>query len=288
MVSSKKLQEQAQEQAEQTKEQLSIKSKFIPGFEKRYLAFKEAPPFKNGKSWPYIKEPIELAYDNFISKVYDTTESSFYAPKNNKDIPISLPGNINAKRIVLKIIRHRLTDNSEKLTSHGQIIAHDFPGNRLTFTCSQPEKWTKPVFRSIREYSTQKNRIITYNTGVIGEKDVYDMDFTPENVDMLWSQRADKNDEYFYPNARDYQHVSLVLKDHRNGSGKAKEVLFWNGNEEEALKNFKEKSFDYLWNYDYLPKAVKEEFYMQGQDPNNPTTNNNRPSNTSNNTSAYK
>jgi hypothetical protein len=275
----------------QPNQQQTKYTEFIPGFAKRKEIFDKAPPLRTGRKFPYIEEPLEISYHNFLKEVRNPADpdSTYYPPKDEKNNPVNLPNNENCKNVVLRIIRHRLPSNEERLTSVQQAIAYDYYGNKKVFTVDQPEKWNKPIFSTIRDYNHKKKMIETYSNGPTGAEEVFDMPFTPENVDKLYAQRPDGN-PYFKPNARGFQRVLLYVKDHQNG-GQVKEV-FWSSIED-SLRIYKEMDFNNLWHQLYLPQAIREAMAMDrlgvvdNEKSDNGSTRAGRSTST-NNTSAYK
>ena len=205
-------------------QQQSKYTEFIPGFAKRREIYDKAPPLRTGRKFPYIEEPLEISYHNFLKEVRNPADpdSTYYPPKDEKNNPVNLPN--NCKNVVLRIIRHRLPSNEERLTSFQQVIAYDYYGNKKVFTVDQPEKWTKPIFSTIRDYNHKKKVIETYSNGPTGSEEVFDMPFTLENTDKLYAQRPDGN-QYFTPNARGFQRVSFYIKDHQNGGSGKRSIL---------------------------------------------------------------
>ena len=268
---------------------------FIPAFTKRKEIFDKAPSLRNGIKFPYIKEPFEIAYEKFISEVVNPKNKKFYPKTDEDNRPITMPNNDpNCKRVLIRLVRHRLVEGSEKLTSFSQIIGFDVHGNKKTFTCDSPEKWTRPIFNTIKEYSTKQKQIISYSSGPTGSEEVYDMPFTAENVDKLMELVYDPKNPEFTPNSRSNQRVTLLLKDHQQNAGMVKEV-FWSSIEE-SLRVFKEMDFNSLWHQFYLPKAIREQMAMDrvgvvDNSDNDKSNNNNgstRSGPTVNNNSAYK
>ena len=100
---------QPQEREEQ---ELNKYQDFISGFAKRKEIFDKAPVLRTGRKFPYIKEPIELAYERFISEVVNPKNKKFYPKTDEDNRPITMPGNVNCKRVVLRIYRHRLVDGT--------------------------------------------------------------------------------------------------------------------------------------------------------------------------------
>jgi hypothetical protein len=191
-------------------------------------------------------------------------------------------------------LRHLLPNGEQALTSFGQIIAHDVHGNRKIFTSDSPEKWSKPIFNTVKEYSVKHKQIVAYSDGPSGSEEIYEMPFNAENVDKLYSETYDPNTTsiHFKPNSRSNKRVTLLIQDHRNNGGMVKEVFY--NSIEESLKIFKEHEFNSLWHSFYLPKAIREQIAMDAagvidvdkQQTNSSTTNTANPN--ISNTSAYK
>ena len=277
------------QQPQQQQESVNTYVDFIPGFAKRKEVFDKAPPLRTGRKFPYIEEPLEISYKRYISEIVNPKNKKFYPKTDEDNRPITMVDNINCKKVVLRIVRHRLVDGREMLTSFSQIIGHDVHGNKKVFTCDSPERYSKTIFNTIKEYSPKQKQIVTYCDGPTGSEEVYEMPFIAENVDLLYSQRYDGN-PYFMPNTRGNLRFAFYIKDHQNG-GLVKEV-FWSSMEE-SLRIFKEKDFEHLWNSLYLPQAIREQMAMErmgvvdnsGDKSNNGST---RARPTTSNTSAYK
>ena len=75
---------------------------FLPGFAKRKEIFNKAPALRNGVKFPYIKEPLEIAYEKFISEVANPKNSKFYPKTDEDNRPITMPDNVNCKRGSIK------------------------------------------------------------------------------------------------------------------------------------------------------------------------------------------
>jgi hypothetical protein len=182
LTSNKNNSNQTQSQQPEREEQQTNKFQhFIPGFAKRREIYNKTPPVRSGRQFPYIKEPLEYAYEKFISEVVNPSASTYYPKTDENNRPTPMHDNVNCKRIVLRIVRHRLSDGSEYLTSFSQIIGHDVYGNKKTFPCDSPERITKPIFSIVKEYSIKKKQIVAYSEGPIGQEEVYEMPFTAEN-----------------------------------------------------------------------------------------------------------
>jgi hypothetical protein len=215
----------------------------------------------NGLDDLVIDSPFEKSLNvNFgrgqVTILYSVNPKNkkFYPKTDEDNRPITMVDNINCKKVVLRIVRHRLVNGDQVLTSFSQIIGHDVHGNKKTFTCDSPKRYSKTIFNTIKEYNVKQKQIVTYCDGPTGSEEVYEMPFTPENTDLLYAQRYDGN-PYFMPNTRGNLRFAFYIKDHSNG-GLVKEI-FWSS-EKESLRLFKEMDFDSLWNSLYLPKAIRE------------------------------
>jgi hypothetical protein len=149
------------------------------------------------------------------------------------------------------------------------------------------------IFGSTRKFDEKSGRIITVTTGPVRQETVYNLDFNPENVDMLYQKTWDGKNPYFKPDKKSNKRVVLVVKD---AVTNVSIEVYWHSLER-SLELFKTKSFVELFNGSYLPPAVREEKLRlsQGltgetntQPPTIPENNNNSNTNTVNNTSAYK
>jgi len=92
---------------------------------------------------------------------------------------------------------------------------------------------------------------MTFDTvcqGPSGTEEVYELPFSPENVDKLY-EMTDKDN------------VQFVIKDEK--TQEATQVLW--SSIEDTLKLFKEKSFDYLKMGDYIPAPVKAEMRAKAE-----------------------
>jgi hypothetical protein len=77
-------------QTQQPEQEINKFQHFIPGFAKRREIYNKAPPVRSGRQFPYIKEPLEYAYEKFISEVVNPSDSTYYpkTDENNRPIPI--------------------------------------------------------------------------------------------------------------------------------------------------------------------------------------------------------
>lgn len=85
--------------------------------------------------------------------------------------------------------------------------------------------------------------------GPSGNQTVYELPFNQENLKQLYDQR--ENDLV----------IQLAVKD--DATGKAVQVTDVTGNPAKSYELFAEKDFDYLFNCDYWPEAMKVEARQQ-------------------------
>jgi hypothetical protein len=69
------------------------------------------------------------------------------------------------------------------------------------------------IFGSTRKFDEKSGRIITVTTGPVRQETVYNLDFNPENVDMLYQKTWDGKNPYFKPDKKSNKRVVLVVKD---------------------------------------------------------------------------
>lgn len=212
---------------------------FVSKFKKE-AAYFEKERTASGKPWPRPKSPKEIEYDNFLAEVIDPTTGDYYLDED---------GIIPAKYVVDMIIRQKQIDGSEVLLSQGNLIALDYFKDRKVFRVDKPEMHVKTIFDHKRELD-KKRRIIRVTKGPIGSEEIYEMPFTPENLDKLWSRKRDGN-------------IQLIVKSQLNAEPHALERKgILRANDVEGAYNlFKTADFDYLYNWEYqkdVPKPTVE------------------------------
>ena len=111
---------------------------------------------------------------------------------------------------------------------------------------SKPEVWSKTEFAYDRNYNEKTGSFTVQTIGPSGIEEVYDIPFSPENVQKLYDKTQDEN-------------VMFVLKDNR--TQEAKEVKW--SSVKDSVELFMHKPFNYLWNADYIPLPVKMELRQQ-------------------------
>ena len=155
------------------------------------------------KPFSYIPGVAERVWNKFIADVVNPTNNTFYLPRSEDGSPIAMPDNgPNCRHIVNSIIRVRLLDGSEKLYSLGQIIGYDSFGMRRSISADFCENYNKTIFGYDRKYENASSMIITYTTGPMKVETVYTLDFSPENVDMLYQKTDKEKNPYFRSSKR--------------------------------------------------------------------------------------
>lgn len=205
---------------------------------KKAAAYFETERTANGKPWPRAKLPDEISYDNFLAEVIDPSTGDYYLTEEG--IP-------SGKYVVDMIIRQKQIDGSEVLVSQGDIVALDYFKDRKVFRADKPEMHIKTIFDHQKKLDP-KNRIVRITKGPIGREEVYEMPFTPENLDLLWSKKRDGN-------------IQLIVKSQLNGEPHAVERkgLIRANDVEGAYNMFKTASFEYLYNFEYQKDIPKTE-----------------------------
>ncbi|MGE0243436.1 MAG: hypothetical protein AB7P56_05865 [Nitrososphaeraceae archaeon] len=171
----------------------------------------------------------------------------------------------------------------------GQIIGFDSLGTRKTFSAYAPENHDNTIFGSTRKYDNESQRIFSYTTGPIKQETVYTLDYSPENVQILYEKSWNGKNIFFKPDKKGNRRVMFIIKDESTST--AVEV-YWQSIER-SLELMKTKTFAELFNGSYLPPAVKEERLRMSQgltgefNKPNPTVPEHN-TNFVNNTSAYK
>jgi hypothetical protein len=111
-----------------------------------------------------------------------------------------------------------------------------------------PERWTRTNFLFKRIINEKTMSFDTVCEGPSSTEDVYELAFSPENVDKLM-QKADP------------ENVQFICKD--DTTGDATQVKW--SSIKESLRLFKEKSFESLMLGEYIPLPVREELRAKAE-----------------------
>lgn len=222
--------QQDQQQSQQSSPNTNYHD-YMSRFKKEEEYFRKAV-MSNGKQWPRIKPVEQRVYENWIAQVVDPVSGEYHTDANGK----------TARYVVDKIVRIRLVDGSEKLYSSGQLIGYNSFKDKKTYPCDQPEVHRKTNFDYKTTLDNKNGQIKRVTTGPSSVEDVYDLPFTPENADKLWSMRKDRS-------------IKLTVKDELSGEPRAVEVKggrLDQSNLDAAFELFKSAPFEYVYNWEYV------------------------------------
>lgn len=107
---------------------------------------------------------------------------------------------------------------------------------------SNIESWNRQTFAYERSYNEKSGTYTTQTIGPSKSEEVYELDFTPENVEKLYEKVEDEN-------------VMFVLKELK--TQEAKEVKW--SSVKDSLDLFCDKNWDFLWKAEYIPLPVRIE-----------------------------
>lgn len=208
------------------------------------------PKTKKDVTWQYY-DSEEESYKEWLKQVQDPITKEFYKGKevkidydnDGKEIPSS-------RQIIEKepyfvrrqIVRLRTRDKKEYLYSRGHMYGYTTYGTVLSKKFQEPEMWDQQAFKHHMEFIAKDNKHKEICDGpTAGTITHYTLPFTPENVDELMKNAI--------PDVR------LTVKEE---GGMVKDSP--------DLETFRNKSFDYILNMEYLTekeKAAKlEEFQI--------------------------
>lgn len=205
---------------------------FLTKFKKQRKYF-EQERTASGKPWPRPRQPDEIAYDNFLAETIDPATGDYYTDNET--------GQPAGKYVVETIIRYKLRNGSEYLVSQGHINALDYFRHRKTFYADKPEMHIKTLFDHETRFNPKTRGVESVCKGPYGKpEEIYEMPFTPENLEKLWSMRRDDN-------------ISLILKTQSNGVAHSldRKGLIKSNDALGAYELFKNADFDYLFNWEY-------------------------------------
>lgn len=214
---------------------------------------KEGNTIVQTASYPRIKPVQQMVYENYMATIKNPTNNEFYPQRTKEGIPIEQPNNQpNAKYCIKSITRFRKSTGEEYLYSQGEIQGFNSLGSPVSLSINAPETWSKTIFDSERKFNPKSNSIEDITKGVRQVQTVYELPFSKENVNRLYSMAVSPTNKMH--NNR-YYNVSLVLKEEQ--SGIAMEVKW--SSLEKSLELFRDKDFLYLWHTEYIPDTLKRE-----------------------------
>lgn len=197
--------------------------------------------------YPFIKSTAQLVYEEFMSKIINPATGEFYSQRDSNGNQIKQKDGKNAKYVVKTIVRLRRKDGKEYLYSMGHLTGFTSLGIPISRTCRKPEVHLKTIFAYDRKFNPKTQTVEDICKGPVGSEIIYDMPFTAENLEKLYSQTDED--------------LNLVVKDERNGMSVN---VAWS-NLDESKKLFKTKDFKFLYNGDYIPDAYKAEIRAKAE-----------------------
>ena len=189
---------------------------------------------RDGRNWPIIPDPTELAYLNWLADITDPTTDQYYESHDGE----------TATYKVHQIIRIKLIDGSEKLYSIGQLIGYNQFKDEKTHPCHSPEVHERTRFKHETEMDPKTKKLKRVTTAIAGVDNVYDLPFTPENADELFKKRAN-------------EYIQLTVKQEQNNESHS--INYGANSLAQTFAMFKSKPFDYLYNAEFLSPEQKAE-----------------------------
>jgi hypothetical protein len=251
------------------------------------------------KHFPRIKPIAQRGFESFYSKIIDPGTGKPYEERDTSgSIVKQSDGLPPARHIVHLIVRVRSFDGKEYLYTLGNLHGFNSFGSPVSFYVHKLETWTKTLFDKQRRYDPKSERIIEVTTSPIGQQEIYMLPFSAEAVDQLFSKTIKPNTSVYWirnnRNKNPLKPVNFVVRDKLTGVAINIE---WSSLEK-TLELFKTKSFEYLFDANYVPEPIKQEMRANIESTSgqkvqpSPTTvtadNNNNSSNTAANTNSTK
>ena len=223
------------------------------------------------KPWPRVKPIEQRGYELFYSKVIDPATGKAYEQRDSSGNVIKQTDGLGPLRhIVSTIVRLKSVDGNEYLYTLGQLHGFNSFGDHISYYVHKPEIYNKTFFDSQRRYDQREQRIIEVVTSPISQQEVYTIPFSAENVDILFATKTIKQNtpQIYRGGGRNrraaiggYRPVNFVVKDEQSDSAIAVE---WSSTEK-TLELFRNKSFEYLYNTEYIPEPLKAELRSRSE-----------------------
>jgi hypothetical protein len=253
-------------------------------------------------SWPRIKPVDQIGYEKlFYSKIVDPTTGTFYPERDIAGNTIVQPdGGPNARYIVHNIIRLKSFSGQEYLYTTGTAVGFNSLGSPVYYPMSKPEMYKKTYWNKERNYNQETGRIEEKIDSPSSQQEVYILPFSAEAVDELFRNHTIKKDTPAVYRGRGNNinkrtadtPCNFIVRDERTNVS----INVWWSSLERTLELFKTKSFEYLFNGDYIPDPVKAQLRSRSegitgekiQDSPKIQDNNNNATTNVNNTDVYK
>lgn len=212
-------------------------------------------------TWPRDMPQSQLMYNLWISKVKDPDTGRFYSQRDKDGNIIKGTG---PKHIIKNIVRVRTSDDKEFLYSRGYILGFSVMGDPVREPCEAPETWQHTDFEYKREYDPKTGSVKSIPIGPTHAETIYGMPFNSENVKKLYEKRITPETMKLLRQSRMGDNVTFALKDIRNNT--TRDVKDPTGIVTKTLELFSTKSFDYLYNGEYISPQLKAELRQQAVD----------------------
>jgi len=195
----------------------------------------------------------------------EPTSRTFYPVRDlqGNDIEPS-DGGPRARVIISQIIRLKSVIGKEFLYSIGTIFGFNSLGVLVSYPYYKKEVYTKTFFKKNRSYDSKSGHIIERIESPMGQQEQYLLEFSPEAVDELFSHTIKHDTPLVYRRNRHRTPAnpcSFIVKDESSGVAIAVE---WSSLEK-TLELFKTKSFEYLFNTEYVPAPLKAEMRARSE-----------------------
>ncbi|HEX9319400.1 MAG TPA: hypothetical protein VF884_10740 [Nitrososphaeraceae archaeon] len=212
-------------------------------------------------SWPRDTPQEQLQYEAWLNSVKDPDTGEFYHQRDKDGNIIKGTG---PQHIVKTIVRVRTSDDKEHLYSNGYLVSYSVTGDPVRVTCSNPETWNRTEFEYKREYDPKSGAVKSKPVGPNHVYTVYEMPFNQENVKKLYDKGITAETLKLLRQTRMGENVVFCLKDLRNNT--TREVKDPTGIVTKTLELFSTKSYEYLYNGDYISPQQKAELRQRAVD----------------------
>jgi hypothetical protein len=219
------------------------------------------------KPFPRVKPVDQKGYEIFYSKIIDPQTGKPYEQRDSSGSIIKQTDGLPpARYIPHTIVRLRSIDSKEYLYTLGHLHGFNSFGDHVIYYVHKPEVYTKTFFDRQRRYDQKEQRVIEVVTSPNGSQEVYTLEFTPENLDSLYANTVKKNTPQIYKTrnrgtATLGKPVNLVVKDEQSGTAINVE---WSSMEK-SYELFRNKSFSYLFNAEFIPLPLKAELRARSE-----------------------
>ncbi|HJT85732.1 MAG TPA: hypothetical protein VJ697_14715 [Nitrososphaeraceae archaeon] len=246
------------------------------------------------QGYPRIKSPDQLYWEKFYASIVELTSGIFYPERDLQgNVVEPSDGKARARIIISQIIRLKSVLGKEYLYL-GTVYGFNSLGVLVSYPYHRKEAYTKTVFKKNRFYDSKSGHMTEKNEGPMGQQEEYLLEFFPEAVDELFEDVVKHDTPLVYRRNRHKtpdNPCNFIVKDESTGTAIAVE---WSSLEK-TLELFRTKSFEYLFNAEYIPAPVKAEMRQRTEGltdekiQQSPKIQDNSNTTSSvNNTSAYK